>query len=54
MKYCITFRQYDGKSKPLLLANVAASTDKLKFYLDMFEACSEVYELLSVIPLKED
>jgi len=55
MKYCITFRQYtDDKKKPLLLANTASSTDKLKFYLDMFESCPEVFELLSIIPLKED
>lgn len=54
MKYIITFRQYTDNSKPLVLAKTVPSTDKLKFYLDMMEECSGTYELLSIVPIKED
>ena len=54
MKYCITFRQYDDKPKPLTLANIVPSADKLKFLIDTFEACPDTFELLSIVPIKED
>lgn len=54
MKYCITYRQYDDKPKPMLLSKVVPSTEKLKFYLDVMEDCSGTFELLSIVPIKED
>ena len=53
MKYVITYLEYDGKPAPIVRAR-SATKESLASLLAVFDDMTERFELLSIVPVKED